>query len=206
MRDERRDLGQLLQELTPERWEQDSLSAGWTVRDLVAHLLAWDDLLLYRSRREHLRALLRFATLYATSLGSMTRFNRRLQRQVGELGPAELLRRFGADDGPDLKWLFDRTNPGAHLAEYVIHHQDVRRPLGLAREIPPERLVAALNGVTKLPDVRLSAWRRLRRRRWEATDVDWQRGRGPVVRAPGEAILMALAGRTAAIDELAETT
>ena len=206
MRDERRDLRDLLQSLTPEQWSCDSLCAGWTVRELVVHLVGWDDLLLYRTPREHRRALMRFSTLFATSLGSMTRFNRRLQRRVGELGPAELLRRFEADDAPDLKWLFDRTNPGAHLAEYVIHHQDIRRPLGLAREIPPERLVAALNGVTKLPDVRLSAWRRLRRRRWEATDVDWQRGRGSIVRAPGEAILMALAGRTAAIDELAEAT
>jgi len=206
MREERRELRRLLQSLTPDQWEQGSLCAGWTVRELAVHLVGWDDLLLYRSRREHLRALVQFSTLYAASLGSMTRLNHRIQTRAGDLAPEELLRRFGADDGPELKWLFDGTNPGGHLAEYVIHHQDIRRPLGLPRDIPPDRLVAALDGVLKLPEVRLSAWRRLRRRRWEATDVDWARGRGPVARGPGEAILMVLAGRSAMANELAERT
>ena len=195
MRDERRDLRRFLGQLTPGQWQTDSLCAGWTVQDLVAHLVGWDDLLLYRSRREHLAALLRFAGLYAMSLASMTGVNRRIRSRTNGLTPEELLRRFGADDGADLKWLFDGTNPGAHLAEYVIHHQDIRHPLGLARHVPPARLVTALNGVTKLPGVRLSAWRQLRRGRWEATDVEWSRGRGAVVSGPGEAILMALAGR-----------
>lgn len=195
MRDERREIRQLLQDLSPQQWATESLCSGWTVRDLAIHLVAWDDLLLYRSRRGHVRALARFMGLYAASLASMTRLNRRLQSRVGDLASAELAIRFGTDDDAELKWLFDRSNPGGHMAEYVIHQQDIRRPLGLPREIPPDRLVAALNGVTKLPDVRLSAWRRLRRRRWEATDVGWSRGRGAVVRAPGEAILMILAGR-----------
>jgi uncharacterized protein (TIGR03083 family) len=203
MRDERRELRGFLDRLTPEQWRRESLCAGWSVRDLVAHLVAWDDLLLYRSRREQLGALLRFSTLYAMSLGSMNRLNRRIGSRTGRLGPEELLRLFGADDSPELKWLFDGTNPGAHLAEYVVHQQDIRRPLGLPRQVPPDRLVAALNGVTKLPGVRWPAWRLLRRRRWEATDVEWCAGRGPVLIGPGDAILVALAGRSGAIEELA---
>jgi len=202
MRDERRDIRALLEELTPEQWAHESLCEGWTVRELVIHLVAWDDLLIYRSRREHVRALIRFAALYASSFGSMTRLNNRLQAGTGDLAPGQLVQLFGADDRPDLKWLFDGSNPAAHLAEYVIHHQDIRRPLGLPRQIPPDRLIVGLNGVTKLPDVRLSAWRSLRRRRWEATDVDWSRGRGSVIRAPGEEILMTLAGRDVAANYL----
>ena len=195
MLEERRDLRELLGQLTPDQWRQPSLCAGWTVSGLVAHLVAWDDLLIYRSRREHLRALLGFGTLYARSLGRMTEVNRRLDARVSGLAPAELLQRFAADDSADLKWLFDGANPAAHLAEYVIHHQDIRRALDLPRAIPPDRLVAALQGVTQLPDVRVGAWRRLRQRRWTATDVDWARGRGPTAEAPGEEILMTLAGR-----------
>lgn len=195
MRDERRDLRNLLEQLTSEQWRHESLCAGWTVRDLVAHLVGWDGLLVYRSRREHLHALLRFSSLYATSFGSMTRVNNRIRSRTSGLAPDDLLRRFGADDTPDMKWLFDTSNPGAHLAEYVIHHEDIRRPLGLPSDVPPDRVVAALNGITKLPGVRLSAWRKLRVRRWQATDVDWHRGRGAVVAAPAMAILMALAGR-----------
>ena len=196
MLDERRDLRRLLGELTPAQWQQESLCAGWTIGELVAHLIGWDDLLLYRSRREHLRALLRFVKLYGISFGSMTAVNRRIGAAVRDLTtPQQLMERFGTDDSPELKWLFDGTNTGGHLAEYVIHHQDVRRPLHLPREIPSDRLVGALHGVTQLPGVRGPAWRRLMKQRWEATDVAWSRGRGAVVRTSGEAILMTLAGR-----------
>lgn len=36
--DERRDLADFLETLTPEQWQQPSLCAGWTVRDVVAHV------------------------------------------------------------------------------------------------------------------------------------------------------------------------
>jgi uncharacterized protein (TIGR03083 family) len=196
MLEERRDIRRLLGELTSEQWATPSLCAGWTVRDLTAHLVGWDDLLLYRTPREHRRALVRFIGLYGASFASMRVVNARIQRRTRDLGPDELLGRFGADGRDDLKWLFDGTNAAAHLAEYVIHHQDIRRPLGLSRDVPPERLVAALDGIAKLPGVRWLMWRRLQRTRFEATDVDWARGAGRTGRATGEEILMRLAGRT----------
>ena len=202
MRAERADLRRLFTELTSDQLERDSLCAGWTVRDVAAHLLAWDDLLLYRTSREHLRVMLRFAALYVRSLASMDRLNRRLDERVRGLGWETVVQRFGADDDPALKWLFDGTNANAHLAEYVIHHQDIRRVLDLARTIPADRLRSALDGITNLPSVRWAVWRKLRRHRWMATDIDWARGRGPVVAESGEAILMALAGRPVSGAEL----
>ena len=139
--------------------------------------------------------MLRFTVLYVTSFASMTVVNRRIEARLDDLSPGELCRRFAADDSADLKWLFDGTNPGAHLAEYVIHDQDIRVPLRAHREVPADHLVAALRGVTKLPGVRWTAWRQLRRRSWEATDIDWRAGRGPVTSAPALTILMTLAGR-----------
>ena len=199
MRAERREIRELLGQLTPDQWRQGSLCAGWTVRDVVAHLVAWDEALLYRTRREHVAALAKFAALYATSAARMKVVNRRLQRRTRELAPRALARRFAADDGADLKWLFDGTNPAAHLAEYVIHHQDIRRPLGLRHTVPTDRLVMALRGVAQLPGVRVSAWRRLGHTRVEVSDGAWARGRGPVRRMTGEAALLWLAGRPAAI-------
>ena len=38
-----------------------------------------------------------------------------------------------------LRWLFERSNPAGHLAEYVIHHQDIRRPLRMPRTVPAVR-------------------------------------------------------------------
>lgn len=197
MRAERREIRDLLRQLTPEQWRQDSLCAGWTVRDLVAHLVAWDELLLYRTRREHAEVFAKFAALYATSFASMRLLNYRLQRRTRDLDPPALTRRFAGDDGAHLKWLFDGTNRAAHLAEYVIHHEDIRRPLGLCRTVPSDRLATGLEGILRLPGVRASAWWRLRRARVQASDIDWVRGRGPVKRMTGEAALMWLAGRTA---------
>ncbi len=195
MRAERREIRQVLLGLTPDQWEAPSLCGSWTVRELVQHLVGWDDLVLYRSRRQHAQALLRFARWYAASLASMDRLNQRIQRSTGDLDPEVLVQRFGADDGEDLRWLFDGTNPRAHLAEYMIHGEDLRRPLGLGGEVDPDRVVAALQGVTQLPGVRGRAWRTLLRTRLEATDVPWARGRGRPRSMRGIDALMLLAGR-----------
>jgi uncharacterized protein (TIGR03083 family) len=196
MRDERRDIRNLVQQLTPEQWQADSRCEGWTVRDLVAHLLAWDDLLMYRTRWEHVRLFNRFMVLYVTSAASMARLNRRLVARGRQRSIDDLRHQLGRDDSPDLKWLFDGTNPGAHLAEYVIHRHDLARPLGLPCAAPTERMIGALNGVTNLPGVRLRARWLLVQRRWQAIDADWSRGRGPRINALAEEILLALAGRT----------
>jgi uncharacterized protein (TIGR03083 family) len=192
----RRELGTTLEDLTQEQWRASSLCEGWTVRDVAAHLAGWDDLLLYRSRRGHAAALWRFVALYATSFGSMRRLNAQLHRRTAELDGTALARRFGSDDDTDLAWLFDGTNPEAHLAEYVVHLHDIRGPLGLEERIDPEVTVAALRGLLQLPSVRLPAWWRLRKQRLEATDADWARGRGEVTRMPAADILYVLAGRT----------
>lgn len=199
MRQERREIKALLGTLTPAQWRAATLCGDWTVAELVAHLIAWDDLLLYRSRRGHAGALLWFAWLYGSSLGSMTRLNARLQRRVRDREPSRLLARFGVDDDAALKWLFDGSNPGAHLAEYVVHRQDICRPLGLEAASSAETITAALRGVTKLPGVRVNALRQLRHRRFEATDLEWSRGRGVVTRLPAAEILIVLSGRTSIV-------
>lgn len=120
MRGERRKIRDLLGQLTPEHWRQDSLCAGWTVRDLVAHLVAWDELVLYRTRRDHAEVFAKFAAVYATSFASMRLLIDRLRRRTCDLDPPALACRFAGDDGAHLEWLFDATNSAAHLAEYAI--------------------------------------------------------------------------------------
>ena len=39
------------------------------------------------------------------------------------------------------------------LVEGIIHHQDIRRSLGLPRKTPPERLLPALRTALIAPDV-----------------------------------------------------
>ncbi|MBO0875137.1 MAG: maleylpyruvate isomerase family mycothiol-dependent enzyme [Pseudonocardia sp.] len=187
-RDERADLAELLETLSPEQWETPSLCAGWRVRDVVAHMLSFDEL--------DGRALVaRFAK------------GRFLPNRVNAVGLAEYGTR-----SPDelLALLRDHLEPRGFTAAFggmialldgMIHHQDIRRPLGLTRKIPSERLAQGLRSVMQAPPV--GAFWRARGLRLVATDVDWSHGRGPEVRGPGEAVLMAAAGRRGVVSELA---
>jgi len=64
-----------------------------------------------------------------------------------------------------------------------------------------ERLLAALTVIPKIkPPVRSK--KTVDGLRWVATDVDWSYGGGAEVQGPGEALVLAAAGRTVVLDEL----
>jgi len=101
------------------------------------------------------------------------------------------------------------------LTERLIHHQDIRRALGLPRAIPPERLLPALRCTLIAPDIG-GLWR-IRGLRLVATDLGFSAGagaevrgaevrgaevRGAEVRGAAEALLMGMAGRRAVMGEL----
>jgi uncharacterized protein (TIGR03083 family) len=185
--DERRDLADLLDTLTPEQWAHPSLCEEWTVRDVVAHLISYEEL------------------GYAGAVGTLLRAGFRPGRMN------DLRRQVYRDHGPEQLIGILRSNVRPHgftaafgggigLTDCVIHHQDIRRPLGLAREVPPERLVEALDFSLRAPV--LPSKQNVAGVRVVAADVDWQHGDGPEVRGPGEALLMVLAGRADALDEL----
>jgi hypothetical protein len=94
--------------------------------------------------------------------------------------------------------------PQESLVDHIVHQQDMRRPLGLPRKVPAERLLAALGVVTVYPGVGGAAGAKNRARglRLAATDVNWSYGKGPGVRGTGEALLLALTGRPIMLDEL----
>lgn len=41
--EERADLAAFLSSLTPEQWQAPTLCPGWRVRDVVAHVISYDD-------------------------------------------------------------------------------------------------------------------------------------------------------------------
>jgi uncharacterized protein (TIGR03083 family) len=86
------------------------------------------------------------------------------------------------------------------LTDGMIHQQDIRRPLGIPRTITAERLRVALDFAKYAP--RILGALRARGLRLVATDVDWTFGSGPEVGGPGEALLMAMAARRVALDDL----
>ena len=178
--DDYRELLELLESLSDDDWEQPSLCPGWSVLDVARHLASWDEVLVFGPAARYPVALVRYL---------LRRFPPIDREQV----LAAMRRRRG-----DERRLFDRLAPGAQLAEFVIHQEDIRRPLDRRRDIPGERLRAALDGVAKLPGV--GAKKRITGRTVRATDVDWSRGNGRiVVEGPAEELLLALAGRDVAL-------
>ena len=186
-RAEQADLAAFLRTLAPDQWDVPSLCAGWTVRDVVAHIASYDGV----ADREIGRRLVRS----------------RLSPNGANAGGVADFRDRPTDELVDLVATADGTRglpatlaARVILTDTLIHHQDIRRPLGLPREIPRDRLRAALRFATFAPPIR-GAWRG-RGVRIVATDVDWSFGRGPEARGPGEAVLMTLAARRGAAHEL----
>lgn len=187
-RDERRDLVELLATLTPEQWDAPTLCERWRVRDVIAHVYSYEDLGIARVVARMVRN--RFDNDRTNAMG-VARF--------ATLSDAELLAR--AREYIQPRGLTAMMGGRIALTDGMIHHQDIRRPLGLHRDIPAAGLTAALDVARTAPTLRSAA--RIRGLTLTATDLDWSTGTGPLVEGPGEALLLAIAGRKGITAELA---
>ena len=186
-REERADFAAFLATLSPQQWQAPTLCTAWRVRDVVAHVISYDDL----GRAGLLLLAARAGSSSAASTpprwGDTTRAARsscwrcwQITRSPGGV-PAALGGRAG-------------------LAETLIHHQDIRRGLARPRPVPAERLLPALRTALIAPDIG-GLWR-TRGVRLVATDLRFSAGAGPEVRGAAEALLMAMAGRRGVASEL----
>ncbi len=185
-RAERADLADFLATLTPQDWEAPSLCTRWSVKDVVAHVISYEEL-------GALGLLRRFAK------GWVVRANQVGVDEFAKLTPQELVAFLRGHLQP--RGLTAGFGGMIALVDGTIHHQDIRRALDRPREVPPDRLGRVLSLVPGNP--RLGAGRRIRGLRLRATDLDWTHGDGPEVIGPGEALLMAMTGRPAALADLA---
>lgn len=184
-RAERTDLAAFLATLTPQQWDTPSLCDGWSVKDVVAHMISYEDL-------DAIGLLKRFLK------GRIVRANQVGVDEFAALSPQQLVDFLGHHLQP--RGLTAGFGGMIALVDGTIHHQDIRRPLGQPRAIPADRLRRVLELVPNNP--RLGAGRRIKGLRLRATDIDWTHGSGPGVTGPGEALLMAMAGRPAAVADL----
>ncbi len=188
------DIGDLLHELEVSDWDQESLCAGWRVRDVIGHMAFG-----------HTTPMLPIVANIARYKGNMTK------------GSFELSTRFGSEHTPtELLAIWDRDLVAGHMRkgisrtikyhegylDHFIHNQDIRRPLDRPRAIPEERLVAALDLLGQIKTPLFATKPKVAGLRLEATDVEWSAGDGPNVRGPAEALVLAVAGRAIALDEL----
>jgi uncharacterized protein (TIGR03083 family) len=183
-RDERIEFADFLTGLTPEQWDAPTLCTGWRVRDVAAHVVSFEGMTPRELTARFLKGRLQMDRINGLGVGDLA--DRSPEQLIALLRDNAEPRGMGAGFGGRVA-----------LTDNMIHQQDIRRPLGLARTIPVERLCAALDFVRYSPTIR-GAWR-VRGLRLIATDLDWSYGKGPEVRGPGEALLMAMAGRPDAL-------
>ncbi|KWX65806.1 maleylpyruvate isomerase family mycothiol-dependent enzyme, partial [Mycobacterium sp. NAZ190054] len=181
---ERERFAELLAGLTAEQWTAPSLCAGWSVRDVAAHTVGY----LGQSVPALVRNMIR-------DRGDVDRLNARLLPAFTARTPAELVTLMARGTVPTgAAGLYGGR---VALIECVIHQQDIRRPLGLESDVPEEALRVSLTYARISPVI--GGARRTRGVRLVATDLDWSAGRGPEVRGPGEALLLAMTGRVGAV-------
>ncbi|MGI8458359.1 MAG: maleylpyruvate isomerase family mycothiol-dependent enzyme [Propionibacteriaceae bacterium] len=185
--EERAELLALLRELTPAQWDAQSLCTHWRVRDVATHTVSYDELSKAATVATFLRGGLRSGTVNDVALA-----------RYRELEPENIIDLVARNQHP--RGLASGFKGGIALTDGTIHHQDIRRALDLPRIIPERRLVPVLTfslGAPTLPSKGNAKGLRL-----VATDVDWTAGDGPTITGPGEALLMAAAGRASALDAL----
>jgi uncharacterized protein (TIGR03083 family) len=98
-----------------------------------------------------------------------------------------------------------KAQPGARpvrgLMHVLVHGQDMCRPLGITRDLPETHLLPVADFVKD--DVHIfGAKKRIAGLTLTSTDMDWSHGNGPEVTGPAEALVMMMAGRLGALDDL----
>lgn len=177
-----------LERLDDHRWTVPSLCPGWTVHDVVAHLVDTA-----RTTR------LGFLVGMARARFDFDRLNARgveRERRASPRATLEELRRVASrTSGPPAPL-------DTRLVEEVVHGEDIRRPLGLTRSYPVETVVRALRLQARTPAAFGGAKEIVARVRLTAADADVSIGAGPDVTGSALSLLLAVSGRRVALEDL----
>jgi uncharacterized protein (TIGR03083 family) len=183
--EQRRGLADLLQGLTDEQWRTPSLCAGWSIRDVAAHVAM-------APQPPGLGSML------AAGIRARGSFDR-LNHDVAVRHAARPTERIVAElrEHADSRRLPAVTSYRNIVPDILVHGQDIAIPLGLPHPVP---VAAAVAGATRVWGMGWPFWarRRLGDVRLVATDAEWSAGHGREVRGPIDALLLLLTGRTAA--------
>ncbi|MEX5721077.1 maleylpyruvate isomerase family mycothiol-dependent enzyme [Geodermatophilus maliterrae] len=180
-------------DLTQEQWRTPSLCAGWTVREIAAHLL------------EPLEARIGTVGLLTNLVryrGSLDRMVDETARRVAARPTDEIVA--GLRERASTRLKPPVVGPAGPMTDTCIHLRDAARPLGLDVCPSPASWRPALDFLVSRPAARGFIPRdRLAGLCFTATDQDWRHGDGLEVLGTSEAIAMAVSGRATALDDLA---
>lgn len=180
---QRTELADLIDDLDgadPRCWQTPSLCAGWSVRQVAAHLT---------------HSTLPMPRMLAAAARSGFRFDAVVNRMaVDDDRPAAAI----AANLRDVVGSRRRppgTTPHDPLTDVLVHSQDICIPLGIDRPMPPEAAVAAAQRVWQR-GFPFRARRRFAGSRLVATDVEFAVGQGRPIEAPIRDLLLLLTGRS----------
>lgn len=185
---ERRQLLQDLEGLAREQWQTPSLCPGWSVHDVLVHLI--DAATTTR---------LGFIRQMVSARFNFDRANDAAVVRHRTRDPQDTLAAF--------RTVVDRTAspPGplaTRLVEAYVHGEDIRRPLNLAVDYPPEQVANALTYMARTGASVGGGKERVRGLTLAAVDSDVCTGEGPEVRGRTITLLLAASGRPVRDSEL----
>ncbi|MGB2921032.1 MAG: maleylpyruvate isomerase family mycothiol-dependent enzyme [Mycobacterium sp.] len=180
---ERAQLVSDLRTVPAEAWSTPSLCAGWTVHDVLAHLLDTAKTSRTRFVRRMIAARFDFDGDNAAGVAAERRDD-----------PTATLDAMDAVIGLTLT---PPTARATRLVEAIVHGEDIRRPLGIAAAYPPAAVATALAYQARTAVSFHGGRERVQGLRLVATDTGIEIGDGPEVRGPAIDLLVVTSGRRA---------
>lgn len=185
---ERKSLANDLENLSSEQWSTPSLCDGWSVHDVLSHLVDDAKTTKVSFMRDLILAGFNFDRLNQNGVtrerGSTPQETLQAFRQVSSRAtsaPAPLASR---------------------LVEIIVHGEDIRRPLNISHTYPTEAILEAIKYQLATSDSMGGSKDRAAGLSVIAHDADWSHGSGAEVRGNAIDILMALTGRPVPKDAL----
>lgn len=190
--DESSDIATTLGELGEADYDAMSLCEGWRVRDVASHMIVG-----------HTTPLPKILVEVAKNRFSVPKASFEASREYGSAHTAAEIRDAWTAVAADhtRKGIAKVISDKEGFVDHLVHHQDIRRPLGRPRAIAPERLVAALDALPSIGGF-LKSKQRMKGLTWRATDVGWTFGEGPEVVGPAESLILAASGRSVSLPEI----
>lgn len=185
---ERRAIADLIDGLTDAQLATPSLCAGWDVKTVAAHLVSdfADGFWGFMASGVRNRGMDR-------GIAALAR--RRAQAPAAEIA-ATLRERADHRLSPPM------TGPLSGLTDVLVHGADIRIPLALPYEPAPHDVACALDFLTSRTQFGFFPQRRLRGIALYDEDTGREWGDGEAVRGPGDALMLAVCGRTVGFERL----
>jgi uncharacterized protein (TIGR03083 family) len=188
IRSERASLSDALATIPESDWSKPSLCDEWTVRDVVAHMIA----------TAQMSSPMFFGKMAISGFNFQTMTGKEIRRVSAGRSNPELIGAYRslvdahtAPPGPALTW----------LGETIVHGEDIFRAIDGYREHPTNHVIAVAD-FYKGSNLMTGAKGRIAGVTLKATDADWIHGAGPVAIGPAIALVMVMTGRRAAFDDL----